>query len=69
MKKIQICKSTVMDPIKDPDISFDENGNSNYFHEIMNLRKKIDISNIKGKKNLINLKKNYNLNQKIFMTV
>jgi len=57
MTQIKICNSTVMDQVSDPEIFFDEDGNSNYFHEIKDLRKKINFTNIRGKKNLINLKK------------
>ena len=44
--KIQICSKTIMDNISDPDISFDEEGICNYYHEF---KKKLNLR-VPGKK-------------------
>ncbi len=53
-KPYQQCSVSVMDTIADPDISFDENGISNYYRAHQKLAAEHLLTGEKGKKSWMN---------------
>jgi hypothetical protein len=56
-KNYRQCSITVMDNIADPDISFDEQGVSNYYHEYKDAEKDGVLTGEAGKKKIEDLVK------------
>lgn len=63
-KPYRQCTKTVMDTIKDPDISFDEQGVSNYYYSYFDQADKVVFKGEQGKKRIDEMVKTLKQNQK-----